>query len=257
MKTLNTMDLSEFFQKAKARSLLMIDYDGTLAPLVPNRMEAHPYPHVTERLLALLQLKNTRVVLVSGRSLNDLEALFDLPSSLEVWASHGMERRLSTGKKFYAPLNPKLIEGLKKGVQLCLETASPKQCEIKPFSVALHWRGLEPAEKWNLMESVEAAWNDLIKEYDLEIHRFDGGIELRTKGRNKGSVVQDLLKEIKPETAVAYLGDDLTDEDAFKELGERGLKVLVREIYRPTLADIHLVPPDELIGFLDQWIANE
>jgi len=51
----------------------------------------------------------------------------------------------------------------------------------------------------------------------------------------------------------AYLGDDLTDEDAFKQLGQRGLKVLVRKVLRDTLADIWLEPPDELIWFLKKW----
>ena len=53
-----------------------------------------------------------------------------------------------------------------------------------------------------------------------------------------------------------YLGDDLTDEYAFQQLSNRGLKVLVREEPRETLADIRLTPPDELVCFLGKWISK-
>jgi trehalose-phosphatase len=86
------------------------------------------------------------------------------------------------------------------------------------------------------------------------VHAFDGGLELRPKNRGKSDVVQQLLQESSNDTPVAYLGDDLSDEEAFKTLGDRALKVLVREQWRPTLADVHLIPPDELLKFLDQWI---
>jgi trehalose 6-phosphate phosphatase len=52
----------------------------------------------------------------------------------------------------------------------------------------------------------------------------------------------------------AYLGDDVTDEDAFKALANKGLRALVREQLRETVADIWLIPPVELREFLKRWI---
>jgi trehalose-6-phosphatase len=52
---------------------------------------------------------------------------------------------------------------------------------------------------------------------------------------------------------VAYLGDDLTDEDAFRALKGKGLSVLVRKESRTTEADCWLKPPDELLDFLKKW----
>jgi trehalose-phosphatase len=83
---------------------------------------------------------------------------------------------------------------------------------------------------------------------------FDGGVELRVPGRDKGTVVNAVLDEIAGTVAAAYLGDDQTDEDAFRALGDRGLKVLVRPEMRASEADLWLEPPDELLNFLDQWI---
>jgi trehalose-6-phosphatase len=58
-----------------------------------------------------------------------------------------------------------------------------------------------------------------------------------------------------PAATAAYLGDDITDEDAFAALRTRGLTILVRQEPRPSHAAWWLRPPQELIAFLDAWIA--
>jgi trehalose-6-phosphatase len=58
------------------------------------------------------------------------------------------------------------------------------------------------------------------------------------------------------ETAAAYLGDDATDEDAFKAIRGRGIGVLVRPQFRATAADFWLKPPEELLEFLERWHAT-
>lgn len=234
----------------------MLDYDGTLAPFVEERMEATPYPGVKDRLIALASLKNTRTVIVSGRKLSDLEIVLDLQAGLEIWGSHGCERKLADGTQVNTKLDANLYEGLNKGKQACTQNVTSESCEIKPYSIALHWRGKEATERLHAIKAVEKLWQELCKTYALEIHAFDGGIELRPTEQNKGHVVKDLLKEISEGSPIAYLGDDMTDEDAFAALGNRGLKVLVREQSRPTLADIHLIPPHELFTFLDLWLEN-
>ena len=87
----------------------------------------------------------------------------------------------------------------------------------------------------------------------LQILDFDGGVEIRVRGRDKGSAVRAILEECGSNAAVAYLGDDFTDEDAFHALRGRGLTALVREQPRETFADIQLRPPQELIHFLEDW----
>jgi hypothetical protein len=89
----------------------------------------------------------------------------------------------------------------------------------------------------------------------LAWHDFDGGIELRAAGRNKGDVVRTLAAEAGPDAALAYLGDDLTDEDAFRAMPDHGAAVLVRERLRPTAANLWVRPPAELLAFLGRWHA--
>jgi trehalose 6-phosphate phosphatase len=126
--------------------------------------------------------------------------------------------------------------------------------EFKPTSVALHWRGREAGQVSRVRIRAQKYWSRLAEETGLQIHAFDGGLELRAPGRDKGSVVDELRAEAGDDVAIAYLGDDLTDEDAFRALGDDGLKVLVRAELRPTAADLWIVPPGELLEFLDAWI---
>lgn len=55
--------------------------------------------------------------------------------------------------------------------------------------------------------------------------------------------------------AMAYLGDDQTDENAFEALHGRGLSVLVRREYRPTNADVWIQPPEGVTAFLSDWAS--
>jgi trehalose-phosphatase len=84
---------------------------------------------------------------------------------------------------------------------------------------------------------------------------FDGGLELRAPGKNKGDAVNTILNEAGPKVAAAYLGDDQTDENAFRAIKERGVSILVRPEPRPTVADVWLRPPEELGRFLREWLT--
>ena len=79
---------------------------------------------------------------------------------------------------------------------------------------------------------------------------------MRITGVSKAEAVKEILAESPADAVVAYLGDDLTDEDAFVALGARGAKILVSERSRPTAADIRLEPPEELLAFLDNWSSS-
>lgn len=256
MKILNQgIDLENFFNHVSQGSLLMLDYDGTLAPHVLDRKQAFPYIGVKEKLKAINDLKSTRIVIVSGRSLMDLEHIIDLSFPLEMWGSHGFERKLVDGTTFHPPLDMHTRQGLDIGINLCLHSVDEKYCEIKPYSIALHLRAIN--QPISTIMPIIQKWETLSLNYNLKVHPFDGGIELRPKNRNKGDVVKELLNEVPSKTVIAYLGDDLTDEDAFAHLGDHGLKVLVRSKCRQTLADVFITPPQELFIFFNRWLEGK
>jgi len=247
--------LENFFSRiGEANALLLLDYDGTLSPFHIDPSQAFPYPGVVERIRQLMSLSRTRVIIVSGRSVDDLIPLLSLDSLPEIWGCHGGER-LIDGRKQVRTLLPVQQEALLKGKQIAEQYVPKGRCEQKPLSIAAHWRGVEPSLQQQIRQQIEPLWKELAEKSELEANLFDGGIEMRVKGMNKGGAIETILKEYAAD-AVAYLGDDATDEEAFAALGERGLKVLVRSELRETLADIQLLPPDELLDFFDKWIDN-
>ena len=248
-----------FFRRVAAAPLrvLMLDYDGTLAPFRVERDQAVPYPGVRDRVEALLAAGRSRVVVVTGRALGEIDALLGVEPPPEVWASHGWEHRGRDGEVRRFPLLEAAARGLDLARGFVAEQGLEAASESKPASIAVHWRG-EPAGIAEERErTARQAWAPIAEGHGLELRPFDGGIELRAPGRDKGAAVRDVLSGAPPGTAAAYLGDDLTDEDAFRALPEGALGVLVREESRPTDAGAWIRPPEDLLDFLDRWLAAE
>lgn len=252
----NESRLNEFWERlAKASErILILDYDGTLAPFRTERDRAEPYPGVRKTLNHILHNDLCRVVMVTGRSTGDLLPLLNLQQDPEIWGSHGMERLYPNGYLEVADSGPECSTGLESAWKWAVENKLSRRCELKRGAVAFHWRGLEGEELERLASAVRGAWSTIAEKAGLELHKFDGGVELRCPGRNKGDAINTVLGEVESgDYAAAYLGDDLTDEDAFRAIKGRGLAVLVRKELRPTSADVHLKPPDELLAFLNKW----
>lgn len=236
--------------------ILMLDYDGTLAPFNINRHKAFPYTGVCESLNQATLDSHSKLILVSGRPISEIISLIDLKQLPEIWGCHGLERLTAEGQYELANLPLDTLQGLEKAEIFLNRMGFNEYYEKKFGSIAIHWRGL-PKHKIDFLLS--EIWDHLALlalRYSLRLDKFDGGIELRNSVMNKGFVVKKILSEIKEDAQIAYLGDDFTDEDAFEALKGKGLTVLVRPQFRPTLADIWLKPPDQLIKFLNCWANN-
>ncbi|NTU80882.1 MAG: trehalose-phosphatase [Chloroflexales bacterium] len=256
MELLHTQaTLDAFFARVAVapHRALLLDYDGTLAPFRIARDQAFPYPGVREVLHTLLAAGRTRVVVISGRAIVELEQLLGIAPLPELWGSHGWERRLADGTYRPPDLDVRAAEGLAAAREVAVARGLTHALEPKPAGLALHWRGLAPTAVAALRAEIGELWTPITLRHNLAVHPFDGGLELRAPGRDKGTAARTLLAELAADTALAYLGDDLTDEDAFRAIDGRGLRVLVRPELRPTAADIWLCPPDDLLAFLRRW----
>lgn len=250
------ISLVEFWEKlaASRRRILLLDYDGTLAPFHIDRNKAMPYPRIRESLNSILQLSSCRVVIVSGRWTKDLLPLLRLRQQPEIWGSHGLERLYPDGTSEIVPLEERVIDGLARADTWMKTQELQDFCEQKPGCLALHWRGLPQERVDRLKTQVNRVWSRLGKETGLELNEFDGGLELRAPSCNKGNAVTTILQEENPGAMAAYLGDDHTDEDAFAAIAGKGLGVLVRREKRPSVASVWLKPPEQLLHFLRKWI---
>jgi trehalose 6-phosphate phosphatase len=262
MRVLRSGTDVEGFFRGMARAperVLFLDYDGTLAPFRARPEHAMPYAGVAGLVSAMAREPASRVVLVSGRPVAELRRAAAFVPHAEAWGLHGWQQSRADGARVdYDPgaaVRERLAEAARRAA--ALEPLGAR-VERKDVSVAVHWRGLDPLAAEAIEARLRARWRG-VEDAALEILEFDGGVELRARGRHKGTVVREVLARCAPQAAAAYLGDDLTDEDAFAEIREeagrrpRRLAVLVRPKLRRTRADLWLTPPGELLAFLRRW----
>lgn len=253
------VDWNLFLEKIPAarERVLMLDYDGTLAPFQVRRERVVPYPGIVKALDGIMQDESTRVIIVSGRRAADLIGLLPLKKQPEIWGGHGWERLLPDGMLAAQEPAGEVRRRLRRAWDLARELATAgARIERKPAGVALHWRGLPVLAVAKVRERALSAWLPLVQGNELELLSFDGGVELRALGCNNQQSVNAILSETAVDSAIAYLGDDITDEDAFAAVKSRGVAILVRPQYRATLADIWIRPPRELVAFIRRWKAE-
>ena len=245
-----------FWRKAAASEspVLILDYDGTLAPFCDDPSRAVPYPGVRE-LLIRISRSRTRVAVVSGRPAREIFGLLDTPG-IDLWGEHGGERFRDGASVFLFPPGAEQETLFAKAVEMAQRESPGVRLARKRLSLAAHARGVPEGER--RLDVLERVWRSLLGERreEISLQRFDGGIELRPQRVGKALAVSEILSGTGKDDAVAYLGDDFTDEDAFLALGARGLAVLVRKEPRPTAARHRIVPPEELLLFLGRWAAS-
>jgi trehalose-phosphatase len=249
--TVRINDVEAFFQQLTDanRRVLLIDYDGTIAPFQVDRTKAVP-----ELLDSVMATCSTRVVLISGRSAREIPPLLGLRPHPEIWGSHGFERLSSDGRYEIGYLSERSLAALSDAASRLEEAGLGALAELKVGSIAVHWRGMRNQHMEEARTTCYRTLSPIACAGNLLLTEFDGGLELRARNCSKGDAVRTILSELPTDVPVAYLGDDQTDEDAFKALKGRGLTILVRPNYRTTSARIWIKPPGELTQFLADWI---
>jgi len=199
--------------------LLMLDYDGTLAPFRVARGQAAPPARVLKRLGRLARAAHTRVAVVSGRPIDELDPLLGaLPIAL--FGEHGWEERGLDGRLVRHPLAAATAALLDRAERLMRDTGTAGRLERKRCGIVLHTRGLPSGRARAVAGRSMVAWRPLTAGARLVLQPIDGGVELRAGRRNKGAVVRFLLARSAPGTFAVFVGDDIADEEAFGALGD-------------------------------------
>lgn len=123
-------------QVSRGPSLLMLDYDGTLAPFHQDRMQALPWPGIAERLDRLATIPTVHLALVTGRSARELASLLPLRRAVEIWGSHGREHLTPDGVYTSATLAPAQQAALDQMEKALKEAGFGAQAERKVASLA-------------------------------------------------------------------------------------------------------------------------
>lgn len=198
------------------RTSLFLDFDGTLVDIVerPDAVVVDaPLAMLMEELADRLQ---GRLAIISGRPRAEIDALFG-HCAFAVGGSHGLELRWPDGRSRAPepPANlPRLIARLRQAATRYPGTL----VEEKPFGVALHYRAA-PQHEGACRHLAQA----LAEESGLSLQPGKMVFELRMRGADKGAALAALLDEPPMRgTLPIFVGDDLTDEDAFRTARQRG-----------------------------------
>jgi trehalose 6-phosphate phosphatase len=215
-------DLSEALAPLQAdpsRAAILLDIDGTLAPIVRHAEDAH-VPEKTRAALIAVARRYGVVACISGRTASDARRVVSIGSIAYVGNHGGEVLRPGAAKP---EVEPEFAHWSRRVQQFAARAGNAElqrlrvRTEDKGAIVAWHWRGApdEEAARAAVERVAEAA-----KGAGLEPHWGRKVLEVRPPVRvDKGGAIQRLLRDVDVDAAL-YAGDDVTDLDAFRALGQ-------------------------------------
>ena len=239
---------------AKAGSVFFgLDYDGTLAPFTEERMEAAPLEGIPDILSGLNRLQRAKVAIISGRPVDEIFKLIgDL--GLLVSGSHGYELYLPGAGTDITTPTPLQTVGLDRGFAAAAEFDFEHNIERKVASIAAHTRAVSDDQRALIETKLLEKWRSFAFTYELEVSHFNGGIELRSTGWNKGDILLRIMK-MHVSDLVVYIGDDTTDEDAFEVIEHSGIGIKVGDRSPDSKAKASINDVEGVKVFLQKCLA--
>jgi alpha,alpha-trehalase len=236
------------------RFVLFLDYDGTLTPIV-ERPELAILSEETKRVVEQLSRKHT-VAIISGRARSDVENLVGIKGIFYA-GSHGFD---ISGPGF-SMIQPQaqeaipVVDRIAKELLRQLSSIEGILIEEKKFSVAVHWRLVNE----RFLPQIKVVVNRMVKESPgMRLMEGKKVFEILPNiDWDKGKALIWIMQALNiswQNTCVLYLGDDTTDEDAFRVVRTRGLGILVSERPRVSCADFFVKSPQEVRILFDRII---
>ena len=239
---------------------IFLDYDGTLTPIVSDPARAYLPSDVRCAVARLAELYHIGVVTGRGRSCIVDYLGDELVSRISLAASHGFDIHLQDGNHLHVGDNSRLaLFNEFKTVLRDKLPAFPPGCTLEEnkYSVSVHYRNVDEADQLiveNLLDDVLSAFPELVRKDGKKVMEVRLGLDW-----NKGKAVDWILRNTNcnPENCfVIYIGDDVTDEDAFRTLRDHypnHLSIVVcsnGDLGRPTDADYSISDQTDVLKLL-------
>jgi len=258
--------LFDHYKKLKERLtdkniMLFLDYDGTLTPIVETPGRAILREETRNLLKKLSNSRKLKLAFISGRSLSDIKNRVGLRNVIYS-GNHGLEIE-GPKIKFKSPVSPRyktILRQIKMDLSKKLSKIRGAILEDKGLSLSIHYRQVDKKQ----IPQIKTIFHETVILYlvrnKIKIKFGKMVLEVRPPTEwDKGKIVLWLLaRQIfsakKGTVFPIYIGDDATDEDAFKALKNRGLTIFVGEP-KESYAQYYLKNPKEVIDFLRRMPA--
>jgi trehalose 6-phosphate synthase/phosphatase len=231
------------------RLLVALDFDGTLAPLVDRPEDARATIRARGAIERLASSDDTRVAIVSGRALDSLNQVASPPDGTLLSGSHGVELQLDAGVATIDLRDAELakLERLSEILDDVAAEADGAWIEQKPAGRALHTRKLN-AEAGTALQKVarEKVAGELV---GITVRTGKAVLEFAVRSSDKGESLTRLRQHVGA-TATVYVGDDVTDEDAFAALDADDIGVKVGQ--GKSIATFRVRSPEDVAELLER-----
>ena len=241
---------------------LFLDYDGTLAPIVDKPEEAFLPKETRELIINLAKNSNCKIAIISGRAINDVKERVGIKNIIYA-GNHGLEIE-GPKIKFKARVHPKfltILNSIKEELTKKLSGIEGAFVEDKGLTLSLHYRLVD---KKNISD-VKTIFRETVITHSVgDRIRVKSGkmiFEVRPPiDWDKGKVVLWLLsrqqfinknKKVLP----IYIGDDITDEDAFCAIRNKGLTIFVG-LSKESCAEYYLKSTQEVTKLLEKILEH-
>ncbi len=245
---------------AGTRLVFLSDYDGTLADFHWDPTSPRPSPKTRQLLLKLADRSHLSFGIVSGRRIADLRTRTQLPSRVYLAGLHGMEIEVGTRRWQHPDLEAARdhVRALNERLEEVRRDVRGMLLEDKHASVVVHVRGVTPEDReaaLALADSCAAHWVA-----SGQLRRLPGNLVLEFLPNiacHKGDATRWIARDVEERSAqpawIVFVGDDVTDEDAFAAV-ERGVSVLVGS--RESAATYQLGSTTDVNALLS-WLTRE
>jgi len=238
--------------------IFFLDYDGTLTPIKPKPHQAKIDKSTKDLLKKLVKKTKRNVFIVSGRGLADVKKMLRIPGLYYI-GNHGIEVKgpginyIYPPAKTLKPILQKCHRVIKKNVK-----AKGIALENKGYTLSLHYRGAQKNQKPGIKKAFWIAISGVLRTGKIKITSGKEVLEVRPNIKwDKGKILKWVLKKKNTKFLLPIcIGDDITDEDAFRALGKKGISILVSKKKRKTKAQYRLASVKEVVNLL-KWCINE